>query len=45
MLNELYIAKLIKLIEGGLITIESIKDVNYKLEVEKRLNPQPEITE
>jgi len=45
MLNELYIQKLISLIQSGLITSSDIKDVNYKIEVEKRLNPQPEVTQ
>jgi hypothetical protein len=40
-MNELYIQKLIKLINAGLITEESIKDPMYKQEVHNRLNPQP----
>lgn len=38
MLNELYIEKLLRLINKGIITVEDIKDINYKTEVESRLN-------
>lgn len=36
-MNELYVQKLINLINIGLITVDSIKDINYKKEVQKRL--------
>lgn len=37
-MNEDYIKRLINLVEIGRITVEKIKDENYRLEVEKRLN-------
>lgn len=40
MLNELYIEKLLRLILNGVITVEDIKDVEYKTEVEARLAGQ-----
>ncbi len=36
-MNELYIQKLIRLIRNGTITIEDIKDEQYKNEVQARL--------
>lgn len=36
-MNELYIQKLINLVKNGVITTEDIKNVEYKVEVERRL--------
>jgi hypothetical protein len=37
-MNELYIKKLIRLINIGLISVDDIKDTSYKAEVEGRIN-------
>ena len=37
MLNEIYIEKLLKLIELNFISLNDIKDEKYRLEVERRL--------
>lgn len=37
MINELYIQKLINLIHNNIITINDIKNAEYKIEVETRL--------
>lgn len=37
-MNELYIQKLISLINQGIITVDQIKDPLYKAEVIKRLS-------
>lgn len=39
-MNELYIEKLIRLINAGLITVDDIKDQAYKAEVEKRISSE-----
>lgn len=39
-MNELYIEKIIRLINVGLITVEDIKNAEYKTEVENRLTAQ-----
>ncbi len=36
-MNELYIEKLLRLIERGVITAIDIKDLEYRTEIEKRL--------
>lgn len=36
-MNELYVQKLIRLIERGVITIEQIQDPVYKAEIKSRL--------
>lgn len=36
-MNELYVDKLISLVKAGLITIEDIKNEEYKTEVKRRL--------
>ena len=38
MINELYVQKLLRLIEANLITISDIKHAEYKTEIELRLN-------
>jgi hypothetical protein len=37
MINELYVQKLLRLINDGLITVDDIKDPEYKAEVQNRL--------
>lgn len=37
-MNELYIKKLISLINQGVITIDDIKNETYKAEISKRLS-------
>lgn len=39
-MNELYIEKLIRLIDVGLINVENIKDSTYRTEVERRLSTE-----
>jgi len=36
-MNEIYVQKLIKLINSGVITVDDIKDITYKEEVQVRL--------
>jgi hypothetical protein len=36
-MNELYVQKLIKLINVGIITVDYIKDFSYKEEIQTRL--------
>ena len=38
MINELYIQKLLRLIESNIIAIADIKNTDYKTEIELRLN-------
>ena len=38
MISELYIQKLIRLIESNIITIADVKSEDYKTEIELRLN-------
>lgn len=39
-MNELYIQKLLRLIEKGFINTEDIKDQIYKIEIENRLKKE-----
>jgi len=39
-MNEVYLAKLISLVSQGVIKEEQIKDLEYRNEVHKRLNPE-----
>jgi hypothetical protein len=39
MINEVYLEKLLSLIRQGIISVEDIKNAEYKAEVERRLNP------
>ena len=39
-MNEIYIQKLINLINAGMITLENIKDPVYKAEVQTRISAQ-----
>jgi hypothetical protein len=36
-MNELYVQKLLRLIEKGIITVDDILDLTYKAEVQNRL--------
>lgn len=38
MINELYVEKLLRLIENGIITVNDIVNTEYKTEVENRLS-------
>jgi hypothetical protein len=38
MINELYVQKLIRLINAGLITMDDIINAEYKAEAQSRLN-------
>lgn len=37
-MNEIYVQKLLRLIQAGVISVEDIKDPTYKVEVESRLS-------
>lgn len=39
-MNEIYIEKLISLIKQNIITVDDIKNADYKAEVQKRLSTQ-----
>lgn len=36
-LNELYIEKLLRLIKNGIVTVDDIKNEDYKIEVQNRV--------
>lgn len=40
MLNESYVNKLVRLVNSGLITIDDIKNTDYKTEIQNRINSQ-----